>query len=66
MNRDDTMNSSGLIDTQDIADLLGVSRQHVTGRITKRPDFPRPAMDLSRRLRKWRRADVLKWAGLSR
>ncbi len=60
------MNQSDLMDTQAIAELLGVSRQHVTGRLTKRPDFPRPAIDLSRRLRKWRRTDVLKWAGLSR
>lgn len=60
------MNPSDLMDTQEIAKLLGVSRPHVTGRLTKRPDFPRPVLDLSRRLRKWRRTDVLKWAGLTR
>lgn len=66
MSRHEKMDPGRLIDTQAIAELLGVSRQHVTGRITKRPDFPRPVMDLSRRLRRWRLDDVIEWAGLSR
>jgi predicted DNA-binding transcriptional regulator AlpA len=53
-----------LMDTKAIAQLLGVSRAHCVGRIIKRPDFPTPAINLTQRLRKWRRADVLRWAGL--
>ena len=49
-----------LIDTSEIARMLGVTRAHVTNRLTKRPDFPPPAVNLSQRLRKWKREDVLK------
>lgn len=47
-----------LIDTAGIAELLMVSRQHVTDKITKRTDFPKPAIDVSRRIRYWRIDDV--------
>lgn len=53
---------SRLIDTAGIAEILGRSQRHVTARITKRPDFPKPRIDVNRRLRKWAEADVLKWA----
>ncbi len=49
------------LDTAGIAEMLGVTREHVTDRITKRPDFPRPFINVSRRLRYWRTIDVLKW-----
>lgn len=49
-----------LIDTAEITRMLGVTRQHVTDKLTKNPGFPQPAVNLSRRLRKWRREDVLK------
>ena len=52
-----------LITTKDIAQFLGVTQAHCVGRIIKRVDFPKPAIDVSQRLRRWRRADVLKWAG---
>lgn len=35
--------STELIDTAEIARILGVSRAHCVGRLIKRPDFPRPA-----------------------
>jgi predicted DNA-binding transcriptional regulator AlpA len=54
------MTTLDLIDTKEIARLLGVTRAHVTNRLTKRPDFPAPAVNMSQRLRKWRRDDVLK------
>lgn len=50
------------IDTKQIADYLQRSREYVTDRLTKRPDFPRPVIDRSRRLRFWLRADVEEWA----
>lgn len=49
------------INTAEIARLLGVSRAHVTDRLTKRADFPRPAINISQRTRYWRRDDVLAW-----
>ncbi len=54
------MSTVDLIDTKEIARLLGVTRAHVTNRLTKRPDFPAPAVNISQRLRKWRKDDVLK------
>lgn len=51
-----------LIDTLDISKMLGVSRQHVVARMTKRPDFPKPCINISQRLRRWRKEDVMKWA----
>lgn len=50
------------IDTADIAAILHVSREHVTDRVTKRTDFPKPKINVSRKLRRWDRAEVLAWA----
>jgi predicted DNA-binding transcriptional regulator AlpA len=53
-----------LIDTKTIAQMLGVSRAHCVGRIVKKPGFPKPAVNLSQRLKRWRKEDVMKWMGL--
>lgn len=53
-----------LIGTKDISRMLGVTQAHCVGRIIKRPDFPKPAIDLSQRMRKWRKDDVLRFLGL--
>jgi predicted DNA-binding transcriptional regulator AlpA len=53
-----------LIGTHDIARMLGVAQSHCVGRIIKRPDFPKPAINLSQRLRKWKREDVMKFLGV--
>lgn len=53
-----------LIDTKEISRLLGVTRAHCVGRVIKRPDFPKPAMNLSQRMRRWRRNDVLRFMGV--
>lgn len=50
------------VDTAQIAELLHVSRAHVTDRLTKRPDFPRPRVNISRVVRRWSREEVLEWA----
>lgn len=50
-----------IINTAQIAVLLGVSRAHVTDRITKRADFPKPVLNLSRRVRGWSREAVAEW-----
>lgn len=47
------------IGTAEIAQILGLSRPHVTGRLVKRMDFPPPSTDISQRVRYWRRADVM-------
>lgn len=49
------------LDTAGIAAMLGVTREHVTDRITKRPDFPKPFINVSRRLRYWRQSDIQSW-----
>lgn len=38
------MTTIDLIDTAEIARMLGVSRAHCVGRLIKRPDFPRPVV----------------------
>lgn len=47
--------------TEEIAQLLGVSRKHVTDRIVTRPDFPAPVIRASQRTRKWAQAEVLEY-----
>jgi predicted DNA-binding transcriptional regulator AlpA len=54
--------SAPRLDTQGIADYLGLSREHVTARLTKRADFPKPFINASRRIRYWRTAEVKAWA----
>lgn len=53
-----------LIGTKEIAQFLGITRAHCVGRIIKRVDFPEPTLNVSQRLRKWKKSDVLKWAGI--
>ena len=52
---DDTIN------TADIAALLGCSREHVTDRVVKERGFPAPRVNLSQKLRRWDREEVLLW-----
>lgn len=47
--------------TADIAAELGLERAYVTDRLTKRPDFPAPALRLSRKTVRWLRVDVEAW-----
>ncbi len=49
------------LDTAGIAKLLGCSRDHVTNRVTKRPDFPAPIINVSQKTRYWSLADVQRW-----
>ena len=50
--------TSARVDTAGIAALLGYTRAHVTDRLTKRPDFPKPFINVSQKMRYWRLADV--------
>lgn len=49
------------IDSAMAAQILGISRQHFTDRISKRPDFPQPVTVISRRTKRWRYQDVLRF-----
>lgn len=50
-----------LIDTKAIAALLGLSTKHVQERLVHTADFPRPAISLSRKMRRWSTDDVNAW-----
>lgn len=51
--------SLDLLDTADIAAILGVSRQYITDHLSKLPKFPAPVINLSQKLRRWDRAEVM-------
>ena len=55
------MSTAELIDTKDIASALGLGREYVTDRVTKRPDFPAPVLRLSAKVVRWARADFERW-----
>lgn len=63
LNRGEPANDA-LMDTGAIAAMLGVSRAHVTDRLTKQSTFPAPVIDLSQRLRRWDREQVMAWLGV--
>jgi predicted DNA-binding transcriptional regulator AlpA len=52
---------SDLLGTQDLATMWKITRHHVTNVITKRPDFPAPALNLTRKTRRWFRGEVEAW-----
>lgn len=54
-------NTMEMIDTKAIAEILGVTRKHVTDRLTKEPTFPAPKIDLSPKTRRWSRVEVMAW-----
>lgn len=53
---------SALIDISRIAEILGLSRKHVTDRLSKHPSFPRPVVNVSRKTRRWSESDIMEWA----
>lgn len=60
-----TKESSILLNTQDIADLMGLSYQHTYREIVSHPDFPKPVSLTDRRKkqesRRWIAGDVIKY-----
>ena len=50
-----------LLTLDDIAAMLSATRPLVRDKIVKRPDFPRPAVALSQKTRRWSKADVENW-----
>lgn len=55
------MTTITVIDSAEIAKILGVTRDYVTQNITKRPSFPKPVINKSQLMRRWDKAEVLKW-----
>lgn len=55
-----------MIDRQAIASMLGVSVEVLRKRIEPRPDFPRPALRLSRKTVRWEPADIQRWISLQK
>lgn len=50
-----------LIDIQEISQHLNVSHSYARDRLVKRPDFPRPALSLSQKCRRWSRDAFEEW-----
>lgn len=47
---------------QKVAEFLGVTPKHTREAITKKPDFPAPIINTSRRIRFWSADEVKRWA----
>jgi hypothetical protein len=50
-----------LVGTAQIAAMWRLNREYVTNHVTKTHDFPAPALNLSRKTRRWLRVDVEAW-----
>lgn len=50
-----------MLNREEIAKMLGISRDHFRKRIEVRPDFPRPALRLSRKTVRWDAETVQQW-----
>ena len=50
-----------LINIDEMAAQIGVARKHMRDRVVTRPDFPRPALSLSQKTRKWDSYDFERW-----
>lgn len=50
-----------LLSLDDLALRVGQSRQYARDKLVKRTDFPRPALALSQKVRKWSVKDVDAW-----
>jgi len=46
----------------DCAEYLGVARWTFVNRTSKQPTFPKPKVELSRRMRRWSPDDVKDWS----
>jgi len=56
----ETFKLSDELDPGQCAALLGISRPYFVDELSKRPGFPKPSTNLSRKTRRWRYADILK------
>jgi predicted DNA-binding transcriptional regulator AlpA len=54
------------ITLDEIASSLKLNKVYVRDKVVKRPDFPRPAIFLSQKTRRWMLEDVQAWIGNQR
>jgi len=52
---------SNLIDITEIAQRLKLRREYVRDKLVKTGDFPRPAINISQRIRKWEEDAIQAW-----
>jgi predicted DNA-binding transcriptional regulator AlpA len=50
-----------LIGLSEISMTLNVTHDYARDRVVKRPDFPRPAISLSQKCRRWKKAEFETW-----
>ncbi len=50
-----------LLGTAEIAQMLGLSREYTTDKLTKKPGFPKPRVSVSQKTRRWAREDLEQW-----
>lgn len=50
-----------MLNRDEIAAMLGVSREVLRKTVEAKPDFPRPALRLSRKTVRWDRVDIERW-----
>jgi hypothetical protein len=50
-----------LIGLAEISAALNVTHDYARDRVVKRPDFPRPAISLSQKCRRWTKSDFESW-----
>jgi len=55
------INTENMVGTKEIAEWLKLSRTYVTDKLTKRPDFPRPAYKASQKVKMWDRSAIEEW-----
>jgi predicted DNA-binding transcriptional regulator AlpA len=55
------IDEANLVDTAGIAAMAKVEREQVTNRWTKRPDFPKPVINVSQKTRRWDINEVREW-----
>lgn len=55
-----------LLNLDDIAAIVKEPRSYVRTTLVRRPDFPRPALVLSQKIRKWAQSDVEAWLEMQR
>lgn len=51
-----------LLNYTDIVKLLGVDRRYLVAKLSKKPDFPKPTLKVSRRTVWWSEKDIWDWA----
>lgn len=50
----------------DLAKMFPLGRKYIRDTLTKRPDFPPPALQVSQKVKLWDRMDVERWKSRAR